>query len=143
MGVLCDTEIRKLMRDKHMKNCNTDNILSIGYDLRPRSYYNTNRDHYESVKLHPGDSIFVGCTEFVEMPEDVIASIQLRNSRIRQGLSLEAPVYQPGHSTQLYYRFTNISKSVIELSLEDGSGICDVLPFNRNTRSKIQWNVSK
>lgn len=43
------------------------------------------------------------------------------NSRIRQGLSLDAPIYQPGHRTLIYYRFTNISKSTITLSTEDGT----------------------
>lgn len=69
--------------------------------------------------LVPSETIFVGCVENIHLPANIVARIALRNSRIRQGLQLEAPIYHPGHKTQVYFRVTNISKSVIELSLND------------------------
>ena len=48
----------------------------------------------------------------------------LRNSRIRQGLSLDAPLYFPGHGTRLFYRVTNVSGNTI--SLDKSKGIAQV-----------------
>lgn len=121
MGVLVDGEILQYIEMGVFKNFELSNVLSVGYDLRPLSYYNSNSEHFEAIRLEPGDSIFVGCKESVDLPKNMTAIIKLRNSRIRQGLQLEAPLYQPGHTTQIYYRLTNTSKSVISLSLEDGT----------------------
>lgn len=121
MILLTDTEVYDLINNNILEKADANRVLCIGYDLKPQSYYNTNKEYYEKITLDPGDSIFVECKEFISMPQNMIAQIQLRNSRIRQGLSLEAPIYQPGHKTLIYYRITNISKSVITLSTEDGT----------------------
>lgn len=44
--------------------------------------------------------------------------VRLKNSRIRQGLSLDAPLYFPGHTTRVYYRVTNITANEITLTTE-------------------------
>lgn len=121
MILLTDTELYDLINNRVLENGDPNRVLSIGYDLKPKAYYNINKEYYEKITLDPGDSIFVECKEIIALPENMIAQIQLRNSRIRQGLSLDAPVYQPGHRTLIYYRITNISKSVITLSSEDGT----------------------
>ena len=46
-------------------------------------------------------------------------SIVLKNSRLRQGLSMDAPVYQPGHHTKVFFRVTNVSGNEIDLQ-KDG-----------------------
>ena len=53
------------------------------------------------------------------MPTDMLGRIALKNSRIRQGLSLDAPVYQPGHKTRIYFRLTNVSADTIVLYAGD------------------------
>lgn len=58
------------------------------------------------------------------MPNDLTASILLRNSRIRQWLSLDAPLYFPGHGTRLFYRVTNVSGNTI--TLDKSKGIAQV-----------------
>lgn len=121
MILLTDTEVCDLINKEVLKNADSSRVLCIGYDLKPKAYYNMNNEYYEKAILNPGDSIFVECKEFVSLPQNMIAKIQLRNSRIRQGLSLEAPIYQPGHKTLIYYRITNISKSTITLSTDDGT----------------------
>lgn len=134
MILLTDTELYDLINNGVLENGDPNRVLPIGYDLRPKAYCNMNKEYYEKITLGPGDSIFVECKEFVSLPQNMIAEIQLRNSRIRQGLSLDAPVYQPGHKTLIYYRITNISKSVITLSSEDGTAyilfyILDSIPI--------------
>lgn len=49
----------------------------------------------------------------------------LRNSRIRQGLSLAASLYFPGHETLVYYRVTNVSAS--EITLNKARGIAQLV----------------
>ncbi len=135
MKILSDTGVYDLINNEILQNAEPDKVLCIGYDLTPQSYYNMNKEHYEKASLDPGDSIFVQCREIVDLPNNMIAMIQLRNGRIRQGLSMEAPIYQPGHKTSIYYRITNISKSKITLSLDDGSAYIifyylDSVPLN-------------
>lgn len=136
MKLLTDVEITKIIEDKVLENADVKSILSIGYDLKPQAYYNTNKEYYERITLDPGDTIFVECREFVSLPPNMMAQIQLRNSRIRQGLRLDAPIYQPGHKTRIYYRISNISKSVITLSEDDGTAYI-LFYYLDNTPTKL------
>lgn len=54
-------------------------------------------------------------SELIHLPSTLAARVMLRNSRIRQGLSLDAPLYFPGHSTRVFFRVTNIGQGVIAL----------------------------
>lgn len=133
MSILTDKQISSLIDENVLINASKSKILSIGYDLTPHSYFNTLGAHYQAIKLAPTDSIFVRSVEAVNLPNNIAAMIKLRNSRIRQVLQLEAPIYQPGHSTSIYYRITNISKSVINLSLDDGSAYIVFYELDRDT----------
>lgn len=68
----------------------------------------------------PGESVFVGSQEIVHLPNTLAASVILRNSHIRQGLSLDAPLYFPGHSTRVFFRVTNASQGAIALDCSCG-----------------------
>ena len=50
---------------------------------------------------------------------DMIGRVVLKNSRIRMGLTMDSPVYQPGHITPIYCRLTNLSNDKIELKQGD------------------------
>lgn len=65
-------------------------------------------------------SVFVQCEEEIALPADITATIQLRNSRIRQELILTAPRYYPGHCTPVYFRVTNFSDEAVRLAAGDG-----------------------
>ena len=54
-------------------------------------------------------------SELIHLPSTLAVRVMLRNSRIRQGLSLDAPLYFPGHSTRVFFRVTNIGQGVIAL----------------------------
>lgn len=90
-------------------------VGAISYDLHTLNYTNNETVASDSCKLLPGESVFVACKEIVNLPGDISASIILRNSRIRQGFMLDAPVYQPGHHTRVFYRITNVSKCALDL----------------------------
>lgn len=87
------------------------------YDLRNTEFYR-NDETLEEVILEPGGSTFVGAVESIALPNDMVAYVGLKNSRIRQGLTLDAPIYFPGHKTRIYYRVTNVSANEITLAVE-------------------------
>ena len=97
-----------------------EKVINIGYDLTTEKYTVGNNTDTQSIKLMPHDSAFVMSKEAIELPQNMIAKVILRNSRIRQGLSLDAPIYQPGHKTKVFFRITNFSDKEIDLDERDG-----------------------
>lgn len=89
-------------------------LTNIGYDLRAKKFY-IGAEGTDSLTLMPGESAFVESVEIVDMPVNLCGIVALKNSRIRQGLSLESPVYQPGHKTRIYFRLTNVSADAVTL----------------------------
>ena len=92
-----------------------EKVINIGYDLTTEKYTIGNNSETTSVKLMPFQSAFVMSKESIELPDNVLAKVVLRNSRIRQGLTLDAPIYQPGHKTKVFFRITNVSEKEIDL----------------------------
>lgn len=119
MATLVDKDILLLAESGALINCVKENIQSIGYDLRTGGFFDLGQRQKAECSLVPGDTIFVECVESINLPADIAAKIVLRNSRIRQGLQLDAPIYHPGHNTQVYFRISNISKTVIDLNTHD------------------------
>ena len=116
---LSDIKIRELIDNGVLLNADVSNIGQVTYDLRTDGFY-VNENKTTGVELNPGDSAFVSCIECIQLPNDLTASILLRNSRIREGLSLDAPLYFPGHGTRLFYRVTNVSGNSILLDKSKG-----------------------
>lgn len=117
--VLVDHEIAdRVKRDGLIDSFDDSCLTNIGYDLRAKRFYVSDKAE-ESVTLQPNESAFVESVEIVDIPTDILGRIALKNSRIRQGLSLDAPVYQPGHKTRIYFRLTNVSADSITLEVGD------------------------
>ena len=115
---LVDKQIRERVETSNLiESYHEICLTNIGYDLRSKRFYrsDSNKEGEKSVTLMPNESVFVESVETVTMPEDLLGRVTLKNSRIRQGLTLEAPVYQPGHKTRIYFRLTNVSADSITL----------------------------
>ena len=125
--MLVDREIQGLIDEGVLQDADANRVGPVSYDLRNLEFYRDG-ESLESVTLAPGESAFVGAIESILLREDLTAQVTLKNSRIRQGLALAAPVYFPGHGTRLYYRVTNVSAD--EISLDSGHDIAQVL-FDR------------
>lgn len=95
-----------------------DCITNIGYDLRAFEFY-TQEDHSKEYELLPGESVFVVSRETVHFDENTSGTVQIKNSRLRMGLTVEAPMYQPGHTTPIYFRLTNISGGIVKLKANE------------------------
>lgn len=116
--VLVDREIRTRVNEaKLIESYDERCLTNIGYDLRAKQF-TVGGELKAAVTLKPGESTFVEPVESVNMPKDLMGQVVLKNSRIRQGLTLEAPFYQPGHQTRVYFRLTNVSADSVVLEAD-------------------------
>lgn len=100
-----------------------ENVGPVSYDLTTQSFFRDRQSHSQgltSYTLNPGDSVFVSAVESIKLPDDLACRVQIKNSRLRQGLTLDAPLYFPGHSTRVFFRITNVSSDSITLDTEKG-----------------------
>ncbi len=118
--LLSDSKIRELISNGVLTETRSENLGPVSYDLTTRAFHTRERQSLEKVTLSPGDSTYVSTVEVIKLPKDIAARVLLRNSRIRQGLSLDAPLYFPGHHTRVFFRVTNMSSDQITLSTSDG-----------------------
>ena len=65
-----------------------DRVQAVGYDLTAKTFLLSSEQASSEVTLEPMASVFVQCEEEIALPADITSTIQLRNSRIRQGLIL-------------------------------------------------------
>ena len=112
-------EIRELVDSGVIAGADVGSIGPLSYDLSTREFY-TDDEALASVSLAPGESVFVGSEETIDLPSNLACRVMLRNSRIRQGLHLDAPLYFPGHKTRVFFRMTNVSANTIALDREKG-----------------------
>lgn len=114
--ILTDHEITALVNEKGLiEKFDPQYLTNIGYDLRTE-YFPVDDSKKTSVALKPGESVFIATVENIKMCDDLAGRVVLKNSRIRMGLALDAPVYQPAHHTKIFFRVTNISSDEIILS---------------------------
>lgn len=134
--VYVDRSIRQFIRNAEIADCQDTRIFdgdeacvtSIGYDLRIRQFYRSANAVSDACELDPGESIYVQSVETVHFGQQALGRVYLKNSRIRQGLSLESPVYQPGHKTRIYFRLRNVSDNRVRLKAGDS---CAMLVFEQ------------
>ena len=130
---LIDKDIRALIQMGVLRNADETRVGSVAYDLRSAYYART--DGTRADVLPSGESVFVACEERIDLPGDLIGRVALRNGSIRAGLTLDAPVYQPGHKTRVFFRITNMSSKPVRL--EKGAGLASIM-FERLERAPAQ-----
>lgn len=100
-----------------------ENAGPVSYDLTTQCFFTDSTSYgagLTSCTLNPGDSTFVSSVERINLPADLACSVLIKNSRLRQGLRLDAPLYFPGHKTRVYFRVTNVSSDAITLDTTKG-----------------------
>ncbi len=95
-----------------------EKVTNIAYDLSTELFCFDGKGA-TACDLAPGACVFVQAREALKLPNNMYAQLVLRNRRIRQGLQLTAPVYQPGHHTKIFFRLMNVSTGVLHLTTED------------------------
>ncbi|MGL4566933.1 MAG: dCTP deaminase domain-containing protein [Fusobacteriaceae bacterium] len=107
-----------------IQNFDENLLRSISYDLTIENIINFS-DKNEKTKnytIDPQETIYIESAQILQLPNNLVGIVHGKNSRIRQGLDLVSPIYQPGHKTRVFFRLTNISSSSIELKKGDRVG---------------------
>ncbi len=128
--ILVDRDIKKKAANGELIAEGYDelNVSNTSYDLSVDTIYiKTDARHSDGVgeaELEPGETVFVKTIELLRIPNDILGVIGEKNSRMRQGLVVAGPHYQPGHETYGYLRVQNISDSVI--TIKHGTKIAQI-----------------
>lgn len=150
--ILVDKDIKKRVHDNQLiiAEYNESNVNSISYDLTLDIVCDKEGKELSVYELSPGETVFVKTLEKLKIPDDILGRIAEKNSRMRQGLVVAGPHYQPGHITYAFLRVSNISEKVIELSkgmkiaqiiFEQLSSVPDV-PYSSQISASYQNEVS-
>lgn len=121
---LADKQIKEI-GPKVITPFDESKVGAISYDLTAKSFYSDVDRGENEYTLEPFCSVFVESEEEITLPNNMLGMINLRNSRLRQGLSLESPVYQPGHKTPVFFRVTNTTAS--RITLKKGDGLASIM----------------
>ncbi len=98
----------------------TTKVNPIGVDLTTRRFLDFSNGEHAFFQLSAGESVFVEPLEKIALPENLCARIVIRNRWLRKGLTVSAPVYQPGHNTRPRFMLTNNSPTPTDtLSIGD------------------------
>lgn len=119
--LLVDRDIENLIEQNILKNASTANIGTISYDLTIEKIISSTKekDAHTRYDLKPNGVAFIASKENIFLTNTLVAHVEQRNSRIRQGLVVDAPTYQPGHKTKVFFRVHNISSEIITLKAGD------------------------
>lgn len=98
-----------------IENFSMDKLGAISYDLSIDSILTGDPGEKTSYSLPPGGFVYIRAKEKLSMPSDLIGRIEEKNSRMRMGLVVSGPTYQPGHKTAIFLRVQNISNNIIQL----------------------------
>lgn len=113
--IMVDRDIKAYIENGVLKNATTDQVGAISYDLTIKDIITTEEEKCNSFLLEPFASVMVSTVETIEMPDNLVGHIIDKNSQIRRGLQIAAPLYQPGHKTRIFIRVTNMSADSIEI----------------------------
>jgi dCTP deaminase len=79
-------------------------------------FQETRRTVGETFLLHPSQTVLVSSLEYVKLPNDVFAILNIRSSYARLGISLST-IVQPGYCGCLSLELTNNNKNLINLTV--------------------------
>lgn len=116
-------EISDSLNESVIQNAMPENFQVLSYDLRIKNIIVPDAEAnsvLEKYSLPPDNTVFVSTIEDIQLPNTLVGLVVQRNSIIRRGLVVDAPVYLPGHHTKLFLRVTNITKDDI-LLVQDNS----------------------
>ena len=115
--ILADNDIKKLVSEGKLivENYKENHLKGIAYELTIESIIGNDVKNPEEYELQPGQSIYVKSAERISIPENLVGKVVERNSVMRAGLKIDAPVYIPGHTTNAFIRVLNISNNTFTL----------------------------
>lgn len=116
--ILVDKNIKDRANSIFKENYVQSKVQSTSYDLTTDTIIVGDRD-YKEYSLKPNETVLIKTKEKISMPSDLIGWVLDKNSRIRLGLTVTSPIYQPGHTTYIYFRLQNVSQNEIVIREND------------------------
>ena len=116
--ILVDKDIKQYV-DNHqliVSGYAEENLNGVSYDLTIDAVCDMAGQEHREFELKPGETVFIKTNEKLSIPTNILGRIAEKNSRMRQGLVVSGPHYQPGHVTYAFLRVTNISENILVLS---------------------------
>lgn len=116
--ILVDKNIKTLVANGSLivSGYTESNVNGVSYDLTIDVIIDENGKEVKEYQLEPGETVFVRSKEQISIPTNILGRVAEKNSRMRQGLQVDGPHYQPGHITYVFMRVRNISNKIIGLS---------------------------
>lgn len=116
--ILVDKNIKALVanNDLIISGYREENLNGVSYDLTIDVVVDDDGGKLDEYDLQPGEIVFVKTQEKLRIPKNILGRVAEKNSRMRQGLKVDAPHYQPGHETYAFLRVQNLSTKIITLS---------------------------
>ncbi|MCC8160112.1 MAG: hypothetical protein LIO53_02135 [Oscillospiraceae bacterium] len=133
---MIDREIKELINNQILQNALENCIDSVSCDLHIKYIIGEDGKELSVKELEPGETVMLAAEEMIELPEDIIGIVVHKNSRLRMGLSINAPVYRPGHKTRIFLSVSNLSGAKIELVA--GEEIAAIM-FDRLEKNRIRF----
>lgn len=138
--ILIDHEIKQRHKEIFLEGYDESNVTSVSYDLRIDSI--VEEDSFQTkYSLRPNEIVFIKTKEMIKMPNDLIGRIGEKNSRLRQGLSVKGPHYQPGHRTFIYLLVQNISSKSI--TIKKGDEIAQIFFEQLSSTPTMTYNMQR
>lgn len=141
--ILVDKDIEKLVNDQRLiiSGFVPENLNGISYDLTMDVAYDEKGEEHSEYELNPGEVVFVKTEEKLSIPNNILGRIAEKNSRMRQGLKVDGPHYQPGHVTYAFLRVQNISANIIVL--KRNMSIAQIIFEQLNDVPKMPYSEQK
>lgn len=137
--MLVDKEIRNY-GDSLIRPFSEENLGCVSYDLTIEGFVE-NDILKPTATLLPNRMAMVKVAESLTMPNNLVATIGGKNSRIRQGLNVLAPIIFPGHKTAIYLGVYNCSTYTITLS--KGEKIAQIFFDKLNQEPETPYSENK
>lgn len=115
--ILVDKDIKRYVEQQQLilSGYTEDNLNGVSYDLTVDTVLDITGEEHREYELKPGETVFIKTVEKLRIPKCILGRIAEKNSRMRQGLKVDGPHYQPGHITYAFLRVQNISSQIIVL----------------------------
>lgn len=115
--ILVDKDIKRYVEQKQLilSGYTEENLNGVSYDLTIDTVLDMAGAEHCEYELKPGETVFIKTLEKLHIPTSILGRIAEKNSRMRQGLKVDGPHYQPGHVTYAFLRVQNISSQIIVL----------------------------
>lgn len=141
--ILVDKDIKRYVEQQQLilSGYTEDNLNGISYDLTVDTVLDTTGIEHREYELKPGETVFIKTVEKLRIPNCILGRIAEKNSRMRQGLKVDGPHYQPGHVTYAFLRVQNISSQIIVL--QNGMRIAQIIFEQLTEEPKTPYSAQK